>query len=504
MPRLKGILSTFTSYRLGYTSLRPYPWRWATPSILCIFSVISVFLAFLNVPLSAYDIIQESTYHPNDTLPPLLFSTLVPGLLQSPEVTFTPHVLSVGDTITANNSMINYTIAEAWDDSGQVASFSYYNNPFSDGCDIVNMTYECDFRSSMDGSVSVEVVCHIPTLFRMTWALSTFQIDYPRRIDDPALLFELLLIQLMDTLSQAAVALHMSNLKVVVQPACYVDGVLQASSTLPTEIPCNTQPARLVGLYMAILALPTDFFLGPSNSTNLFENPLLAHVPDPQPGPLPSRRITDMNTPIQNMFQSLYHLARMQLGVIVPNQIFSSPAMFNESILPSDDTDGAEMSRAFAFNATTMAEWAGIVQTFNATDRVPVINYLRPIPRLKPLGSAMTSVFVSTFAMVSVLWTIFSLVAGALAARAENGSARNVSSIEDRLDTYGVAIARMDLSLSLIQRALKRRGSLDMDNNSEDGMLDLSISLPSQGAQEEKSSLLLHRNLRQSDLSSSV
>ncbi|KAJ7655520.1 hypothetical protein B0H17DRAFT_1265519 [Mycena rosella] len=71
------------------------------------------------------------------------------------------------------------------------------------------------------------------------------------------------------------------------------------------------------------------------------------------------------------------------------------------------------MSRLATTNATLMAEWR---DSFNETDRVPVMPYLRSVPRLKPLGSAVTSVFVSTFAMLSVAWTIFNLIAGAVAA----------------------------------------------------------------------------------------
>ncbi|KAJ6465675.1 hypothetical protein DFH09DRAFT_1112583 [Mycena vulgaris] len=55
------------------------------------------------------------------------------------------------------------------------------------------------------------------------------------------------------------------------------------------------------------------------------------------------------------------------------------------------------------------------VRSFQESDRVPILLYFRSVPRLKPLGSAITSVFVSTFAMLSVLWTIFNFIAGALA-----------------------------------------------------------------------------------------
>ncbi|KAJ6484871.1 hypothetical protein C8R45DRAFT_931309 [Mycena sanguinolenta] len=62
-----------------------------------------------------------------------------------------------------------------------------------------------------------------------------------------------------------------------------------------------------------------------------------------------------------------------------------------------------------------MAQWQADVEFFQNNTRVPRLEYFRTVPRLKPLGSAVTSVFVSTFAMLSVIWTVFSLVAGALA-----------------------------------------------------------------------------------------
>ncbi|KAJ7166233.1 hypothetical protein C8R46DRAFT_1219984 [Mycena filopes] len=372
MLSLKSTITQITSYRLGYTSQRPYPWRRATPTILVVFLLISVFLAFLNVPLSAYEIVQDSTYRPNDTLPPLLFSKLAPGMLQSPADSFEPHVLTVGDTLAANNSLFNLTIIGAWDvDSSPVASFSYYNNPLSDGCDISNLTITAAYPVP-DIYFSFNVVCRIPTLFQMN------------------------------------------------------------SGTIRAE--------TLVGV----------------------------------------------NNVVQNVFQSLYHLARLELGIIMENQIFDSPLMFNESIstvyLPDSLSDltkhilVANESRASTSNLMMMKEWANTVHLFKTTDRVPVINYLRPVPRPKPMGSAVTSVFVSTFAMVSVLWTVFSLVAGIIAARSENASTEGgarMSTMEDRIDTYGIAIAQMELSLARVQFALNKRGLLE---ENQVGSLEASIA----------------------------
>jgi len=114
----------------------------------------------------------------------------------------------------------------------------------------------------------------------------------------------------------------------------------------------------------------------------------------------------------QNVFQAVYHLVRLDLGVILENQIYNSPEIFNRTI---QSYNASNAWRLPALNTTMMATWQKEVDFFKSSDRVPVLQYLRSTPRVKPLGSAITSVFVSTFAMLSALWTIFSIVAGALA-----------------------------------------------------------------------------------------
>jgi hypothetical protein len=139
-------------------------------------------------------------------------------------------------------------------------------------------------------------------------------------------------------------------------------------------------------------------------------------------GQLGNVSTADFTSAFQNLFQAIYHLFRMDLGVIVDNQIYNSPQMFNLSIMPVNlladfGSSFADDSRAVTSNSSLMAQWRQRVAFFQTSDRVPVMDYLRPVPRLKPLGSAITSVFVSTFAMLSALWTIFPLGAGALARR---------------------------------------------------------------------------------------
>ncbi|KAJ7803609.1 hypothetical protein B0H14DRAFT_1634749 [Mycena olivaceomarginata] len=152
---MNSIFRQLRSFRLGYTEEHPYPWKWTTPIVLSAFLLISVFLAALNVPLSAYNIVQEFTYRPNDTLPAVALSSLVPSVFQQSAVTFTPQLLTVGDIIKLNGSLFEYTIVDAFDgldETKPVSSFSYYNNPLSEGCDVTNVTINIGLTRVGEGS----------------------------------------------------------------------------------------------------------------------------------------------------------------------------------------------------------------------------------------------------------------------------------------------------------------------------------------------------------------
>ncbi|KAJ7174795.1 hypothetical protein C8R46DRAFT_1347841 [Mycena filopes] len=508
MPSLKRAFTQVTSYRLGYTPQRPYPWRWVTPAALGVFLLISIFLTLVNIPLSAYEIVQQSTYRPNDTLPPLLFSKLDP---------FEPHVLTVGDTLGANSSIFNFTIVGAWDENlAPVASFSYYNNPFSDGCDVSNMTFTLNVTHATQEEEDFEDFGSILSVKGIIFPSMTSTLRYDLVLSHNPLqeIFTDLWLDLLAIIPSPS--WNTSKLSASVVPCCDGDWTLLSSGTfLPTEPPCRTQVAQLVGSQWLIFVVDefgpgeneglnlngpgSSLIFNQSGSLNLFGDTGLIDSLDEflsQPS---------VNNAFQNVFQSLYHLARLELGVIVENQIFSSPAMFNASISNLYYPDAgpfltANISRASTSNATLMKEWADIVHMFNTTDRVPVLSYLRPVPRLKPLGSALTSVFVSTFAMVSVLWTIFSLIAGVVAARSENSSAQGPapSAVEDRLDTYGVDLAHTKLSVARMQLALKKRGLFEED----DEEVDLAASIACTSGEEERSTFLVHS--KQSDFYSAV
>ncbi|KAK7036326.1 hypothetical protein R3P38DRAFT_3485309, partial [Favolaschia claudopus] len=327
-----------------------YPGRWTTPTIILLFALLTAFITCINVPLSAYEFIQEVTFRPNDTLPALPFSRWLPSLFQPPTISFQPQALTVGDTLLLNNSAVNFTLTGVYDRMNggtPVSTFSYFNNPFSDECDIVCGSLFAKL-SQPDRNKSYDIDDFLDTTGQPADNPSLFVPFYPNMIWDPA----------------------------------------------------------------------------------------------------------DVSTIIQNMFQMMFHYVRLQMGVVHPNLIYASPDMYNRSILPlgpppaeldSDDSDGEydyfspfNRSRAAMANETYFSQMLEIVHLFNTSGGVPVMEYSRTVPKLKPLGSAITSVFVSTFAMLSTIWAIFSLIAGALAKmypdRRENK--RGKDSLRDDADVY--------------------------------------------------------------------
>ncbi|KAF7336508.1 hypothetical protein MSAN_02305500 [Mycena sanguinolenta] len=447
--RISAISNEIKSFRLGYNEEQPYPWRWTTPVVLCAFLLISPFLALVNVPLSAYNIIQEFTYHPNDTLPAVFLANIIPSVLQNPTDSFTPHILNVGDRIALNNYIFKYTISQAFDGVNPVPAFPYYNNPFSDSCDVANITVQSLLEKTSgvwDSEIefSGTVVCSMPNLFHLTWHSSAGEL-LTRAFDSSFLWFENVYIGEMPTVMDmefgaifnpwrgpdppgwSGVNFTRANINFTVHPCCKCEAVLargpleSAASIL--ESPCSSNPTQFVVVDSLIWAGDKQEPLAawepvslPTKITDLFTG-----------GPLGNVSISALSTAYGNLIQTFYHLVRLDLGVILPNQIYNSPEMFRRTIMPVEIANFPTLTnraRNLTSNATLMAQWQQEVKLFQNNTRVPPLEYLRSAPRLKPLGSAITSVFVSTFAMLSVMWTVFSLVAGALA-RKHSGRGSN-------------------------------------------------------------------------------
>ncbi|KAJ7288840.1 hypothetical protein C8J57DRAFT_1460218 [Mycena rebaudengoi] len=503
-------------YRLGYSPQLPYPWRWTTPLALCVFLLLATFIIAINIPLSGYNIVQEFTYRPNDTLPPVLFSNMIPEFFQQTTEGFTPQIMRVGDKFRLNSSVFDWTILEAFDpadNSKPVPTFYYYNNPFSNGCDIKNMTATVRIETQ-SVTIANTITCYVPTLFRLGWSVDVWSGMYPETVMSD---FNGLTDDLYD------LPRKLVGLSVTVEPCCDCGDLAVASDRamplFPTQPPCNFLPAGFIANQVLLQGSQISDWVGfeRQNSTDIFST-----LPPPALDGLVGTLVHDkanlaiLNTLFHNIFQSLYHIIHRDLGLILENQIYSSPEMYNRSIsgLPLiSQRDGkpvnstANSSRASTSNATLMAEWKESVRAFGESDRVPVMSYLRPGARLKPLGSAITSIFVSTFAMLSTIWAVFHIIAGALV-RSRTEETRRKYDVEGRhaavdewtpyftndsnifpaekivLENYSTSIAEMRQSLALVLRSLKTHGMLEGDAQEN--------QMEARGAQETQPFLVQH------------
>ncbi|KAJ6556234.1 hypothetical protein B0H19DRAFT_1262326 [Mycena capillaripes] len=441
------------SYRLGYSPQLPYPWRWTTPVVLGAFLLLSAILSAINVPLSAYELGQELTYRPNDTLPPLPLSNLIPIMFQHQTSDFSPQILTVGNTIQLNSSDFAFTIVQALDVDTQtlVPSFSYYNNPFSDACDVDGMTATIIFKAVIEVVLTVDETCRMSTDFELNWSWNSTSWRLEGLTQDSVgnhvNMFYGLAEDLGNSLSFWALPQANSSysLNVSVEPWCAGVGGADTSMSgspemlSPTQPPCSSLPTSFSPSRIEV-PHPTDI-LGFDSSSG--------HFPWPPPAALnlaDNTPMADVDTLFKNTFQALYHLVRLELGVILDNQIYASPEMYNRSIssvnVPNPGPSFANVTRLETANGASMAAWMGTVLFFQNSDRVPIMMYLRPVPRFKPLASAVTGVFVSTLAMLSVLWTVFSLIAGTLVRSSDNKQKPNLQT-DDAVSESG---SQMDLA----------------------------------------------------------
>ncbi|KAJ7311661.1 hypothetical protein DFH08DRAFT_449121 [Mycena albidolilacea] len=239
------------------------------------------------------------------------------------------------------------------------------------------------------------------------------------------------------------------NITVTAHACCICDTAGAPETTTLLEPPCSSVPPQFMvtdasfseNLGSAYVR-QTNFGKFPEMSTEALEKlaDCLGNVSTPA-----------FASVFQNVFQAIYHLLRVDLGVILNNQIYNSPQMFSLSIMPviiPGYPSLTNQARVTISNPTLMAQWRQRVAFFQTSDRVPIMDYLQPVPRLKPLGSAITSEFVSTFAMLSALWTIFSLGAGALARRTALARQQLFAHPDSEETIYGESNSGWDMGTS--------------------------------------------------------
>ncbi|KAF8876625.1 hypothetical protein CPB85DRAFT_528627 [Mucidula mucida] len=131
---------------------------------------------------------------------------------------------------------------------------------------------------------------------------------------------------------------------------------------------------------------------------------------------------------VRNAMRATFHIARLDFGIVRGNQIYQSSAFFDENM--------EDYSKTWPSDLIENIFWAALCSPCDVWPTVPsaartvVLSYLRPVFQLKPIGSAIVSVFVATFAMVSALWKVFTFVAGCFTDSRPDETAEKVDPIE--------------------------------------------------------------------------
>jgi len=390
----------------------------------------------MNIPLSAYTIQQDITNNPNasmDRMPS--YSSLIPSSLRQNAGDFTPHTFTIGDTFLTNFSLFaSYTILAAYDRqdspgspvplaSNTLSGFAYKNYDLSQ-CDVLGITISIDLGNTSLPVVQVvaTVSCWFPVFF-----LSHVDLWYTfDTTNDP--------LQIMSVINSTFRDLdqYMSSYTSVTfnraEPSADLDQVINGTIDIISKQCCtrcgdHTHPS-LIGPD----GLEKYEIISPDNHILLYDHPSC----DSKDVEFKSdfiangnlfmflQNIDDIISPpelplvINNTIRALYHAIRLDLGVIRPNQIYNSPTRFNASIanwtLPVGETASG------AYYTRTLRDAIGEVDLSNSTYmvHVPDILYFTPVFKQKPLGQAISAVFVSTFSMLSAIWAAFTFVASAI------------------------------------------------------------------------------------------
>ncbi|KAK7008546.1 hypothetical protein R3P38DRAFT_2791515 [Favolaschia claudopus] len=367
----------------------------------------AILFILVNIPLSAYETVQEFTYFPNSSVPPPPLSGLVPSALRQSTNHFSPQHLDVGQSFRLNNSALSYTIGSAFDsvENGETSNFIPTN------VSAVVQTHTADSAkryqyydySSHSGH---GVVAILTDVFGRDLRAAMWYGRQSYGVFKPVLPHGCVL----------RTRCHQGHRTPVLHMQCtYRLGCPTGRSLAAHQRALPFTTSQFIGLTGQLTNTTSNFapwgyYWSVTNTTSLFSGA------DPQfrKGYIGVNDLSALDTPFQNLFQIMYHLVRSDLGVVFNNQIFDSADMFNKSILALDVPADLITYEVLLLARSDLLRLIQCGLLLEPNDDGRVAEYLRPVSRRKSLGSAIVAVFVATFTMLSAVWTIFGLVAQGL------------------------------------------------------------------------------------------
>ncbi|KAF8237978.1 hypothetical protein L208DRAFT_1457060 [Tricholoma matsutake] len=416
-------------FNYQYNLSRPYPGRYTTLIVTPLALTICILLVLINVPLSAYETRQEFTYTPNSTTNTLPFSNLIPAPLQKHSVPFIPHTFMMGENFQTDLGSFGYSMESAYTRNdmpgssiplatNKLPSFAYMNYDLS-SCDVMYITLTANI-DLLTVTPSALISCWFPLFFQFSLSNSMKleslynpgrDLAVNRVVTGTSYDFGMMLNDM--TAQHYSPNWTLSGFDITYYPCCTtcndVDGnkleahEIEASdrSRLIYDHPaCDDQDVNFKLKSGARLLFQGQQRSGISYGTTIndFFSGTFANVPDEFPA---------LN---YNVLKAVYHGIRLDIGVIRPNQIYNSPTRFNASISKLVYSD------ALANVLRTQRDAVGNVNLSRPpyNQRVPEVLYLQSVFTPKPLGQAITAVFVATVSMITVLWHVANFIASSL------------------------------------------------------------------------------------------
>ncbi|KIY63925.1 hypothetical protein CYLTODRAFT_446327 [Cylindrobasidium torrendii FP15055 ss-10] len=417
--------------------LRDYTFKYQIPS-----------LTSTSVPLAAYDRVTEFTYFPNKTDDTNRFWSFIPSALKKDTdfEPFAPQTISVGDILSPNGSVYSYTVenVRAPDTGASVSSFAFSNNNLADSCDIAELRWDMKIthasgwgsRESQseegnqlviaDFGIKVMVECWIPVNYTLTFDtrdLRDHQSNHVQHIWRAELGFlEYTVGASLGSLPVEYLEPKYSTKEIVLVPCCGCSSKGDwkdefdpwRKQRLAARSPCGSEPAQLN-------------FSGVSFPRNGQRELIL--------------------TSFTKTMLMLYHIIRLDLGIVEPNLIVTSRELLHQvvgdeirvAINPEQEYSYASLEPV---DDTLISGWRQQIEDLNNTLHSPSFSYSRSVWRLKPIGPAIISVYTATFTMVSLVWTIFVLTAAFLVSARENSQniCAGCDDLEQRFQRLEIAV----------------------------------------------------------------
>ncbi|KIJ65782.1 hypothetical protein HYDPIDRAFT_151393 [Hydnomerulius pinastri MD-312] len=389
--KFEGLIS------FNYPITRPFTqrWRYASYALLAFAVTSLVGLAALNVALVGYDVVStvSSNFNASQVLPWTLSWENSNQGCQS-------HFFQLGDSFRTNTSAFTYTIYNVMAAPGQSVtlsssaqgSFSYSNNTLGD-CDVdaIEITV-----SPGDRSVTAQASLACPNLgfnASTSWSYTNHAVigTVPSGMFPDNSLPRAILDAMTGFGSDAYLPIY--NTQYITQNTSPSGQLYKVTVSFQPNLVGDTEPPQLaVTWYNGISQIDLSIVANTDNYAQV---------------------VVASTATLINLAQAMYSAIRIDVGHWTPNNIFTSPAVFNASIIPGTPyaTQGIDLQKPLAY----------VNQTLPPSSDTPTppaviqIQYICNIRQMKTPGSLFMSVVSATLSMFLSAWGLVTAIMATLA-----------------------------------------------------------------------------------------